>query len=74
MPGSHCPAFFDAMKILIIEDDKETRDHVSTGLKEAGHNIDSARDGYEGLLLAKEASMTCLLLTECCLILMGLPW
>jgi two-component system OmpR family response regulator len=42
------------MKILIIEDDNETRDYVSTGLKEAGHNVDSASDGYEGLLLAKE--------------------
>jgi hypothetical protein len=36
------------MKILTIEDDSETRDYVT-----AGHNIDSARDGYEGLLLAK---------------------
>ena len=42
------------MKILIIEDDTETRDYVSAGLKEAGHTVDSARDGYEGLLLAKE--------------------
>jgi two-component system OmpR family response regulator len=42
------------MKILIIEDDKETRDYVTAGLKEAGHTVDSARDGYEGLLLAKE--------------------
>ncbi|MDD5266471.1 MAG: response regulator transcription factor [Methylococcales bacterium] len=43
------------MKILIIEDDNETRDYLSMGLKEAGHGIDSAKDGYEGLLLAKEA-------------------
>ncbi len=42
------------MKILIIEDDNETRDYVSAGLKEAGHNVDPANDGYEGLLLAKE--------------------
>ncbi len=42
------------MKILIIEDDHETGDYVSTGLKEAGHNVDLARDGYEGLLCAKE--------------------
>ena len=44
------------MKILIIEDDTQTRDYVSTGLKEAGHTVDSARDGYEGLLLAKDGS------------------
>jgi len=42
------------MKLLIIEDDNETRNYVSAGLKEAGHSVDSARDGYEGLLLAKE--------------------
>ena len=42
------------MKILIIEDDNETRDYVSSGLKEAGHVVDSTGDGYEGLLLAKE--------------------
>ncbi|MFI3196940.1 MAG: response regulator transcription factor [Methylococcaceae bacterium] len=49
------------MKILIIEDDNETRDYVSTGLKEAGHSIDSARDGYEGLLLAKEETYNLLI-------------
>ena len=43
------------MKILVIEDDNETRDYVSAGLKEAGNNVDTARDGYEGLLIAKEA-------------------
>jgi len=37
----------------MIEDDNETRDYVSAGLKEAGHTVDFARDGYEGLLLAK---------------------
>lgn len=54
MPGNSPRHFFETMKILIIEDDNETRDYVSAGLKEAGHNVDSARDGYEGLLLAKE--------------------
>jgi two-component system OmpR family response regulator len=44
------------MKILIIEDDSATREYIATGLKEAGHNVDSARDGYEGLLLAKEGN------------------
>jgi two-component system OmpR family response regulator len=42
------------MKILIIEDDRETGEYVSTGLKEAGHNVDLAKEGYEGLLCAKE--------------------
>jgi two-component system OmpR family response regulator len=44
------------MKILIIEDDCQTRDYVVAGLKEAGHNVDSAKDGYEGLMLAEAGS------------------
>ncbi len=44
------------MKLLIIEDDNETRSYVSAGMKEAGHTVDLANDGYEGLLLAKEGN------------------
>jgi two-component system OmpR family response regulator len=44
------------MKILIIEDDTQTRDYVAAGLKEAGHTVDVAKDGYEGLFLGQEAS------------------
>ena len=54
MPGNYSRHPFNTIKILIIEDDSETKDYVSAGLKEADHNIDSARDGYEGMLLAKE--------------------
>jgi len=42
------------MKLLIIEDDTQTRDYVTAGLKEAGHTVDTAKDGYEGLFLAQE--------------------
>jgi two-component system, OmpR family, response regulator len=50
------------MKILMIEDDTETREYVSAGLKEAGHTIDSAKDGYEGLFLAKEGKYDLLII------------
>jgi two-component system, OmpR family, response regulator len=40
------------MKILIIEDDTETRSYLARGLKEAGHTTDIAKDGSEGLSLA----------------------
>ncbi|MCK9606411.1 MAG: response regulator transcription factor [Methylomonas sp.] len=43
------------MKILVIEDDTQTRNYVVTGLKEAGHTVDSAKDGCEGLLLAQDS-------------------
>ncbi len=42
------------MKILIIEDDTQTRDYIAAGLKEAGHTVDAAKDGYEGLFLTQE--------------------
>jgi two-component system OmpR family response regulator len=50
------------MKIAIIEDDNETRAYVANGLKEAGFIVDSASDGYEGLLLAKDGNYDVLLI------------
>ena len=44
------------MKILIIEDDNSVCDYVVKGMKEAGHTIDSASDGKDGLFLATTES------------------
>ena len=40
------------MKILLIEDDRETADYVMQGLTEAGHNVMVAADGRDGLFRA----------------------
>ena len=40
------------MKILLIEDDYQVRNYVAKGLQEAGHTIDMAEEGKEGLFLA----------------------
>jgi two-component system OmpR family response regulator len=40
------------MRILVIEDDSEMRQFLVKGLVEAGHVVDPAADGKEGLLLA----------------------
>lgn len=40
------------MRILVIEDDLETAQYIKKGLEEAGHVIDHAGEGKEGLLLA----------------------
>jgi len=40
------------MKILVIEDDTDVRTYISKGMKEAGHTIDTADNGKEGLFLA----------------------
>ncbi len=40
------------MRILVIEDDKDVSDYIAKGLTEAGHVIDQAFEGKEGLFLA----------------------
>ncbi|SMF60571.1 two component transcriptional regulator, winged helix family [Tistlia consotensis] len=40
------------MRILIVEDDAKTADYLAKGLTEAGHTVDTAADGREGLFLA----------------------
>ncbi|MBF2761126.1 MAG: response regulator transcription factor [Ectothiorhodospiraceae bacterium AqS1] len=43
------------MRILLIEDDLETLGFIRKGLEEAGHVVDHATDGKQGLLLALDA-------------------
>ncbi|HEB56313.1 MAG TPA: response regulator transcription factor [Gammaproteobacteria bacterium] len=42
------------MHILVIEDDIETANYISKGLKEHGHTVDQALDGKDGLFMALE--------------------
>jgi two-component system OmpR family response regulator len=44
------------MRILVIEDDKETLDYVANGLAEMGHVVDRAENGRDGLFLAADGS------------------
>lgn len=49
------------MRILLIEDDEETGEYVSRGLKEAGHVVESARDGKDGLFRAADGAFDVLI-------------
>jgi two-component system OmpR family response regulator len=40
------------VKILVVEDDRATRNYLAKGLTEAGHVVDTAADGRDGLFLA----------------------
>ncbi|MDB5448385.1 MAG: DNA-binding response regulator [Phenylobacterium sp.] len=40
------------MKLLLVEDDEETAAYLRRGLSEAGHTVDRAAAGRDGLLLA----------------------
>jgi two-component system OmpR family response regulator len=42
------------MRVLVIEDEPETRSFIARGLKEAGHVVEEAAEGREGLFLALE--------------------
>ena len=40
------------MKLLVVEDDRETALYLAKGLSESGYTVDRAVDGREGLFLA----------------------
>jgi two-component system, OmpR family, response regulator len=44
-----------AMRVLVIEDDRDAATWLLKGLKESGHLADHAADGEQGLALAREA-------------------
>jgi two-component system copper resistance phosphate regulon response regulator CusR len=50
------------MAILVIEDDIKTGDYLLKGLSEAGHHVDLARNGADGLHLAREQHYELLIL------------
>jgi two-component system OmpR family response regulator len=50
------------MKILLVEDDMEIAGHVSHALSTAGHDVDSAGDGLQGLLRASSGDYAALIL------------
>jgi two-component system copper resistance phosphate regulon response regulator CusR len=50
------------MKILVIEDEVKTAKFLKKGLSEAGHVVDVAADGLEGLHLAQELEFDLIIL------------
>lgn len=50
------------MKLLVIEDEQKTGDYLKQGLEEAGFVVDLAREGYEGLALARSEDYALILL------------
>ncbi len=40
------------MHLLVVEDDRDTREFIRNGLVQAGHSVDVAADGREGLFAA----------------------
>jgi len=49
------------MKILLIEDDPETADHICHALRAQGHEVEESRDGAEGLATARSGQHAALI-------------
>ena len=45
------------MRILVVEDDKDVAGFVVRGLKEAGHVVEHADNGRDGLFMAASESV-----------------
>jgi len=50
------------MRLLLVEDDRETASYLMKGLKESGYTIDHAPDGKEGLFMAIEMNYDLIIL------------
>ena len=50
------------MRVLVIEDDRETAHFLQKALRESGHTADVAHDGEEGLALAREGGYEVLII------------
>ena len=62
----------NAMRVLVIEDDKETAQFLQKSLKENGHTADLAGDGEVGLTLATDNAYDVLIVDRMSLYLDGL--
>src|SRR5262249_36863784 len=52
----------DTMKLLVVEDDRETALYLVKGLAESGYTVDRAGDGREGFFLATSGSYDAIVL------------
>lgn len=50
------------MRILVVEDERNTREFIERALREAGYNVDAVASGREGLLMASSEDYDLLLL------------
>ncbi len=51
-----------AARLLVVEDDVSTADYIRNGLTQAGHVVDIARDGRDGLFHATDGSYDVIIL------------
>lgn len=50
------------MKILVVEDDKQTLDYIAQGLRQHNHSVDTAQNGLDGLHLLQQSTFDVIIL------------
>ena len=50
------------MKVLVVEDDRETAAYLAKALGESGYTVDRAADGRDGLFLATSGAYDAIIL------------
>src|ERR1700758_4761792 len=50
------------MRILVVEDDKDVGNFITRGLKEAGHLVERADNGHDGLFMATTETFDAIIL------------
>ncbi|WP_300375820.1 response regulator transcription factor [Henriciella sp.] len=50
------------MRLLLVEDDRDTADYIIRGFREAGDVVDHAADGRDGLMLATDSTYDALII------------
>ncbi len=56
------------MKILVIEDDGETLDCIVRGLTQAGHSVELAQNGRDGIFMAIDGAYDVVIVDRRCVI------
>jgi two-component system, OmpR family, response regulator len=61
-PGNRLDNSVSDMKLLVVEDDRETAAYLVKGLGESGYTVDHAKDGRDGLFMASSAGYDAIVL------------
>jgi two-component system, OmpR family, response regulator len=61
-PGNCLDNSVSDMKLLVVEDDRETAAYLVKGLGESGYTVDHAKDGRDGLFMASSAGYDAIVL------------
>lgn len=73
LPRRSGRAMIGAVKLLLLEDDSQTREHLDRVLRDAGHVVDACATGQDAIFLASSGDYAVLILDRMVPGIAGLP-